>query len=144
MNILIAMDSFKGSLTSMQAGDAVKEGILRVDSKADVTVRPLADGGEGTVKALVDGMGGELVSVRVTGPLGEEVCCEYGIVQRCAIIEIAGAAGLTQAGELSKGCGTVHRGRLRHDRRDHQQRAEAAHRSGIGGTGEAGAEHFRP
>lgn len=80
-NILIAMDSFKGSLTSMQAGDAVKEGLLRVDSKANVAVRPLADGGEGTVKALVDGMGGELVSVRVTGPLGEEVSCEYGIVQ---------------------------------------------------------------
>ena len=95
MNILIAMDSFKGSLTSVQAGNAVKEGILRVDSKAEVTVRPLADGGEGTVQALVDGMGGELVSVLVTGPLGEEVCCVYGIIQRCAIIEIAGAAGLT-------------------------------------------------
>lgn len=112
MNILIAMDSFKGSLTSMQAGDAVKEGLLSVDSKANVEVRPLADGGEGTVQALVDGMGGELVSVRVTGPLGEVVSCEYGIVQSrssnaivdevtalpgelCAIIEIAGAAGLT-------------------------------------------------
>ena len=119
MNILIAMDSFKGSLTSMQAGDAVKEGILRVNPTADVAVRPLADGGEGTVQALVDGMKGELVSVRVTGPLVEEVCCEYGIIQfkncvdrdhykgktdkygaalpgeLCAIIEIAGASGLT-------------------------------------------------
>ncbi|MBR1597282.1 MAG: glycerate kinase [Lachnospiraceae bacterium] len=81
MNILIAMDSFKGSIASMQAGDAVKEGILRVDPKANVIVRPLADGGEGTVQALVDGMGGELVSVRVTGSLGEKVFCEYGIVQ---------------------------------------------------------------
>lgn len=126
MNILIAMDSFKGSLTSMQAGDAVREGILRVDSNANVIVRPLADGGEGTVQALVDGMGGELVSVRVTGSLGEEVCCEYGIIQFkncvdcnhnkgktdiyeaalpgeiCAIIEIAGAAGLTLVPESKR------------------------------------------
>ena len=100
-NILIAMDSFKGSLTSMQAGNAVKEGILRVWPMANVTVCPLADGGEGTVRAIVDGIGGELVSVQVTGPLGEAVACEYGIVRFekdkdacCAIIEIAGAAGL--------------------------------------------------
>ena len=100
-NILIAMDSFKGSLTSMQAGNAVKEGILRVWPMSNVAVCPLADGGEGTVRALIDGIGGELVSVQVTGPLGETVACEYGIVRfekdkdaSCAIIEIAGAAGL--------------------------------------------------
>ena len=52
MKVTVAMDSFKGSLTSLEAGEAVKTGILRVDPLADVCVRPLADGGEGTVEAL--------------------------------------------------------------------------------------------
>ena len=60
------MDSFKGSLTSLAAGEAAREGILRADPAAEVLVRPLADGGEGTVEALVSGMGGRLRTVRVT------------------------------------------------------------------------------
>jgi len=56
MKIVTAIDSFKGSMTSMEAGLAVTEGIHRVDSDVDVQIRPLADGGEGTVDALVAGM----------------------------------------------------------------------------------------
>ena len=70
MKIVTAIDSFKGSMTSMEAGQAAAEGIQRVDVDADVIVRPLADGGEGTVEALVSGMNGTLQKVQVTGPLG--------------------------------------------------------------------------
>lgn len=94
MKVVVAMDSFKGSLTSLAAGEAVREGILRADPAAEVLVRPLADGGEGTVEALVSGMGGRLRTVRVTGPLGEGVDCAYGVLGDTAVIEMAGAAGL--------------------------------------------------
>ena len=97
MKIITAIDSFKGSMTSMEAGQAAAEGILRVDADAEVIVRPLADGGEGTVEALVSGMNGTLQKVQVTGPLGEPVICEYGIIEstKTAVIEMAGAAGIT-------------------------------------------------
>lgn len=97
MKIVVAMDSFKGSMSSMIAGKAVETGIRRVEPNAQVCVFPLADGGEGTVEALLQGMGGKLVSCMVTGPLGKPVNCEYGILkdQKTAVIEIAGAAGLT-------------------------------------------------
>ncbi len=97
MKIVVAMDSFKGSLTSMEAGTAVENGIRRVNADAEVFVRPLADGGEGTVDALVCGMNGKLQNIQVTGPLGEPVDCEYGIIEetRTAIIEMSGAAGIT-------------------------------------------------
>ena len=55
MKVVVAIDSFKGSMTSMQAGNACKKGILAA-TKADVVVKPLADGGEGTVTALVEGL----------------------------------------------------------------------------------------
>ena len=59
MKVVTAIDSFKGSMTSMEAGFAAAEGIHRVDADAEVQVRPLADGGEGTVEALVAGMNGK-------------------------------------------------------------------------------------
>ena len=97
MKIVTAIDSFKGSMTSMEAGQAAAEGIHRVDVDAEVIVRPLADGGEGTVEALVSGMNGTLQKVQVTGPLSEPVICEYGIIEstKTAVIEMAGAAGIT-------------------------------------------------
>ena len=97
MKVVVAIDSLKGSLSSKEAGNAILEGIKRVDSKADVIVRPLADGGEGTVEALVDGMNGTLQKVEVTDPLGGRIFCEYGILQdnKTAVIEMSGAAGLT-------------------------------------------------
>ena len=97
MKVVVAIDSLKGSLSSLQAGNAIKDGILNVIPEANVDVRPLADGGEGTVEALALGMGGKLVTVKVTGPLGESVDCIYGILEenKTAIIEMSGAAGIT-------------------------------------------------
>ncbi len=97
MKAIIAIDSFKGSLSSLQAGEAVREGILRVCKDAAVQVRPLADGGEGTVEALTIGMGGELRTVTVTGPLGEKADAQYGILDDgvTAIVEMSAAAGIT-------------------------------------------------
>ena len=92
------MDSFKGSLTSMEAGAAVSSGILRVYPDAKIKVLPLADGGEGTVEALTLGMGGELQSIKVTGPSDDQkITAQYGILRdkKTAIIEMAAAAGLT-------------------------------------------------
>lgn len=80
MKILIAIDSFKGSLSSKEAGEAIKTGILRVVPDADVVISPLADGGEGTVETLVEALGGSLETVRVKGPLFQEVEVHYGIL----------------------------------------------------------------
>lgn len=104
MKIVIAIDSLKGSMTSIEAGSAIKEGILTVYPDADIIIKPLADGGEGTVEALVAGMNGTEVTVPVTGPLGERVFCTYGILEqsRTAIIEMAGAAGLPLVPEDQK------------------------------------------
>ena len=97
MKAVIAIDSFKGSLSSVEAGKAAAGGIWRVDKDAKVVIRPLADGGEGTVEALTGGMDGEFQTVTVTGPLGEPVECEYGIIEssHTAVIEMSGAAGIT-------------------------------------------------
>ena len=101
MNILISIDSFKGSMTSMQAGNAAKKGILKAVPDAVVSVCPLADGGEGTTDALTDGMDGEKISLTVTGPLGEKTDCYYGWLEesRTAVMEMASAAGLTLVNE---------------------------------------------
>ena len=82
MKILIAIDSFKGSLSSKEAGEAIKSGILRVVPDAEVVISPLADGGEGTVETLVEALGGSLETVRVKGPLFQEVEAHYGILTK--------------------------------------------------------------
>ena len=64
MKIVVAIDSLKGSLTSIQAGEAIEKGIKKVDLEAEVVIKPLADGGEGTVDALVDGMGGNMEFIK--------------------------------------------------------------------------------
>ena len=95
MKVVIAIDSFKGSLSSLEAGEAVREGVLKADESAEVVIRPLADGGEGTVDALAIGLGGEMIEAEVTGPLGESVMAKYCIVKgSTAVIEMAQAAGL--------------------------------------------------
>lgn len=96
MNIVIAIDSLKGSLTSLEAGHAIAEGIRRVDPAVTLTVKPLADGGEGTVEALTYGKTCIAEKNMVTGPLGSPVLCEYHRIPdtKSAIIEMAGAAGL--------------------------------------------------
>ena len=97
--IVVAMDSFKGSLTSLEAGNAVRDGILEQYPDVDVQIFPVADGGEGTVEALT--FGKEHVQTRtisVTGPVGTEVQAWYTISgqagERTAVLEMAQAAGL--------------------------------------------------
>ena len=108
MKVVVAIDSFKGSLSSMEAGQAIEEGVKCVYQNAEVVVRPLADGGEGTVEALVEGMGGIFVTKEVTGPLGEKVEAIYGIIEskddlsKTAIIEMSAAAGITLVPEDSR------------------------------------------
>lgn len=96
MNILIAMDSFKDSISSFKAASAVERGIKRRYSDAHIVKTPLADGGEGTVRALVSTLGGDYFQEVVKGPLGKPVCAEFGITKdNIAIIEMAEASGLT-------------------------------------------------
>lgn len=96
MKTAIAIDSFKGSLSSLEAGRAAAEGAKRACGAESVVV-PLADGGEGTMEALVSCRNGQYHQVTVTGPLGDPVVCTYGILpeSQTAILEIAEAAGLT-------------------------------------------------
>lgn len=96
MNIVVAIDSFKGSLTSLQAGNAVKDAIMRMDDTANVSVRPLADGGEGTVDALSVLPNAEIVEITVCGPLMNSVKAKYGILRdkNLAVIEMAEASGI--------------------------------------------------
>lgn len=96
MRYVIAIDSFKGSLTSLQAGSAVQKAILKADDDAEIFVRPLADGGEGTVEALCAGLGGEMVMTKVTGPLLEKIDAAYCILDDgTAVMEMSAAAGIT-------------------------------------------------
>ena len=96
MTVTCALDSFKGSLTSLQAGQAAAEGIRRVYPQAEIFVRPLADGGEGTMETLREGLGGEVRTVTVSGPRGGAVECPYLVLPGgAAVVELAGAAGLT-------------------------------------------------
>ena len=100
MKVVAAIDSFKGSLSSMEAGHAAKEGVLLARPEADMIVKPLADGGEGTTDALIEGMNGQKVEMTATGPLGKRVDCYYGYLpdSRTAIIEMP----LPQASHLSQ------------------------------------------
>ena len=97
MRVVVAIDSFKGSMSSLEAGEAISIGIKKAHKDAEVEIRPLADGGEGTVEALSIGMGGRLINVDVTGPVGRKVSAVYGIVDssKTAIIEMSQAAGIT-------------------------------------------------
>lgn len=97
MKIVVAIDSFKGSLSTFEAGGAVREAARRVCPDAEVVISPLADGGEGTVEAIVASRRGVLVSVTVTGPLGDPVRAQYGFLpdSKTAVIEMSAAAGIT-------------------------------------------------
>ncbi|MCR4438566.1 MAG: glycerate kinase [bacterium] len=96
MKIVVAPDSFKGSLSALQICEAMERGIKRVLPEAEVVKIPMADGGEGTVQALVSSTGGHIEKITVVGPLGEPVEAEYGILGdgQTAVIEMAAASGL--------------------------------------------------
>lgn len=97
MKVVVAIDSFKGSLSSIEAGQAVKAGVLAAHPDANVIIKPLADGGEGTTDAFIEGLGGQRIDLIVTGPMGFPVSCYYGYLEKdkTAIIEMASASGIT-------------------------------------------------
>lgn len=96
MRIVAALDSFKGSLTSLEAGLAIREAARKVNAENEVLIFPVADGGEGTVDALCAGLGGKRITVPVSGPIGAPVEAVYGILpDGTAVMEMAAAAGLT-------------------------------------------------
>jgi glycerate 2-kinase len=96
MKIVLAPDSFKESMTASQAADAMREGIHSVIPDAECVGVPMADGGEGTVDAVVEALHGQQVEVEVSDPLGRTVTARYGYVplRQLAVIEMAAAAGL--------------------------------------------------
>lgn len=95
MKIVIAPDSFKESMTAYEVASAMERAVKRVVPEAVVEKVPIADGGEGTVQALVDALDGEIVSATVTGPLGEKIESYYGIIHdKIAVIEVAAVCGL--------------------------------------------------
>lgn len=98
MRVLVAPDKFRGTLTARQAAEAVATGWRRARPDDVLDLAPMADGGEGTMQALVDALGGEVVRLTVGGPRGEPVDAAFGIAEgadgRVAIVEMASASGL--------------------------------------------------
>jgi glycerate kinase len=98
MRVLVAPDKFRGTLTAAQAADAIATGWRRARPSDTVDEVPMADGGEGTLEAIVAGLGGERIHATVTGPLGDPVASAFGIVETVSgptgIVELAGASGL--------------------------------------------------
>lgn len=96
MKIVLAPDSFKESMTASQAVTAMREGVHSVFPDAECVGVPMADGGEGTVDAVVDALAGERVRVDVSDPLGRPVRADYGYIpeRKLAVIEMATASGL--------------------------------------------------
>jgi len=99
MKIVIAPDSFKESLSAAEVAAAIAAGLREVWPQAELLCRPMADGGEGTVVALVAATGGEYRETLVRGPLGEQVAAHWGWIEqsRSAMIEMAAASGLQPA-----------------------------------------------
>ncbi len=97
MKIVIAPDSFKGSLTALQVAEAIEVGLHRVFPDAAIEKIPMADGGEGTVQSLVDATGGQILTAQVPDPLGNSINAQYGVLGDgvTAVIEMAAASGLT-------------------------------------------------
>ncbi len=97
MKIVVAPDSFKGSMTAIEVSDAIGQGVREIFPEAEIVKIPMADGGDGTVQCLVNATGGEILREKVTGPLVDEVLASYGILgdKKTAVIEMAEASGLT-------------------------------------------------
>ncbi len=96
MRIVIAPNAFKGSLSAFQAAEAISDGVLAAAADADLVLVPIADGGDGTVDALIAATDGERRTLRVRGPLMDPVHADYGVIDngKTAVIEMAKAAGL--------------------------------------------------
>jgi glycerate kinase len=102
MKIVIASDSYKGSNTSLKVAGFIEKGARVVFPDAEYVKIPIADGGEGTVEALVSGLGGEIIPVKADDPLGREVDAFYGVVDGKAVLEMAAASGLPLLKESEK------------------------------------------
>lgn len=103
MNIVVAPDSFKGSLTAKQVTNIIAKSILNYNSNYTVSKKPMADGGEGTIESLLSATDGEKIAIGCTGPLGNEIATHYAIIDgHTAVIECAKVAGLTQVPESSR------------------------------------------
>lgn len=96
MKIVIAPQGFKGNLTALQVSQAIDNGIRRVVPSVITAIVPMADGGEGTMQALVDAIGGEMIPVEVTDPLGGRVIAHFGLLSDkvTGVIEMAATSGL--------------------------------------------------
>ncbi|MGD6844945.1 glycerate kinase [Bacillus infantis] len=96
MKIVIAPDSYKESLSAMEAADCIEKGFKRIIPDAEYVKVPMADGGEGTVQSLVDATGGSIITAQVTGPLGEPLEAFFGLLgdKKTAVIEMAAASGI--------------------------------------------------
>lgn len=97
MNIIIAPDSFKGSLTSTEAAEAIALGVIKVIPGSQIDQIPIADGGEGTMDSLMYSTGGQYIDVTVLDPLGRNINTQYGILgnKKTAVIEMSRASGMT-------------------------------------------------
>ncbi|MDN6256084.1 MAG: glycerate kinase, partial [Tetragenococcus koreensis] len=96
MKIVIAPDSFKESMTALEAATAIERGFKEVMPEEEYIKVPMADGGEGTVQSIIDATGGDLKTVTVKGPLGESLEAQYGLTgdKKIAVIEMAASSGL--------------------------------------------------
>ena len=108
MKIILAPDSFKGTMSSQTVCDTMKEAIHKVCPDAEVIAVPIADGGEGSVDAFLASIGGEKISIEVCGPRFEKVESFYGILpDGTAVVEMAAAAGLPMMGDNLDVCGAT-------------------------------------
>ncbi len=96
LRILVAPNAFKESLTAMEAAEAISRGLLKVFPRARITQLPIADGGDGTLEAVVEGTDGRILRARVVDPLGKKISAEYGLTGdgKTAVIEMSRASGL--------------------------------------------------
>ncbi|NOH15790.1 glycerate kinase [Clostridium cochlearium] len=96
MKFVLAPDSFKESMTAKEVANSMENGLKKIFPNADYVKVPMADGGEGTLQALIDATNGEIFKVEVLGPLGNPITAEFGILgdRTTAVIEMASASGL--------------------------------------------------
>src|SRR5690606_1142102 len=93
-----------GSMSALQAAEAIRRGIHRADPSIHIDLLPMADGGEGFVEAILAAMPGEMIHVSVQNPMGKEIKASYGLIEggKTAVIEMAAASGLTLVSEQNR------------------------------------------
>ncbi|GIM45516.1 glycerate kinase [Collibacillus ludicampi] len=102
MKILVASDSYKGSLSTFEVIEAVKEAVKRVGINIEVLGIPIADGGEGTVEVVLQALKGKKIHCKATDPLGRPITAYFGLIEHTAIVEMAVASGLTKLSHIER------------------------------------------